>query len=191
MDGCVPRPGLLRLCRQRSDRYRQRDHRRHRGDPRHPSGRGRCAADDDRAGEGPLRAVPRASPATRPMVRRICWAGWWTNRASSRIDKSKRTDGTFSREDFRYDRREDRYVCPNGKELKRYRQAGRRAKAKPPEDRDRSDLHYLQNLTRKANAQKPTQSGRLKLHITTMPHMTCLYSKNIYNIIKLIYYFVH
>jgi len=50
------------------------------------------------------------------------------------FDKSKRRDGTFSRDDFRYDREEDRYVCPNGKELKRYRQAGRRAKAKPPED---------------------------------------------------------
>jgi len=50
------------------------------------------------------------------------------------FDKSTRSDGTFSREDFRYDREEDRYVCPNGKDLKRYRLAGRLAKAKPPED---------------------------------------------------------
>jgi transposase len=33
------------------------------------------------------------------------------------IDKSKREDGTFSREDFRYDRRTDTYVCPGGKSL--------------------------------------------------------------------------
>jgi hypothetical protein len=28
------------------------------------------------------------------------------------IDKSKREDGTFSREDFRYDEATDTYVCP-------------------------------------------------------------------------------
>jgi transposase len=31
------------------------------------------------------------------------------------IDKSKRDDGTFSREDFIYDNEHDCYVCPNGK----------------------------------------------------------------------------
>ena len=49
-------------------------------------------------------------------------------------DKGKRDDGTFSRDDFRYDRQEDRYICPNGKNLRRYRHAGRLAKAKPPKD---------------------------------------------------------
>ncbi len=49
-------------------------------------------------------------------------------------DKGSRDDGTFSRDDFRYDRQEDRYICPNGKTLKRYRLAGRLAKAKPPKD---------------------------------------------------------
>jgi transposase len=33
------------------------------------------------------------------------------------LDKSKRTDGTFSREDFRYDEPTDTYVCPTGKTL--------------------------------------------------------------------------
>jgi transposase len=33
------------------------------------------------------------------------------------IDKSKREDGTFSREDFRYDEVTDTYVCPTGKIL--------------------------------------------------------------------------
>ncbi len=45
------------------------------------------------------------------------------------FDKSKRTDGTFSREDFTYDVVEDRYICPGGKNLRQYRQAGRLAKA--------------------------------------------------------------
>jgi len=36
-------------------------------------------------------------------------------------DKSKRTDGTFSREDFTYDPVADNYICPNGKALQTYR----------------------------------------------------------------------
>jgi len=50
------------------------------------------------------------------------------------FDKSKRDDGTFSRKDFRYDPQEDCHVCPNGKQLKRYRLASRLAKANPPKD---------------------------------------------------------
>jgi transposase len=49
-------------------------------------------------------------------------------------DKGKRDDGTFSREDFKYDPGEDRYICPNGKNLRQYRLAGRLANAKPPKD---------------------------------------------------------
>jgi hypothetical protein len=42
------------------------------------------------------------------------------SKGSSRIpvfDKSRRTDGTFSRDDFAYDRERDCYICPAGKEL--------------------------------------------------------------------------
>jgi transposase len=34
------------------------------------------------------------------------------------FDKSQRTDGTFSRDDFSYDRERDCYICPAGKELR-------------------------------------------------------------------------
>ena len=34
------------------------------------------------------------------------------------FDKSKRTDGTFSRDDFAYDHKRDCYICPSGKELR-------------------------------------------------------------------------
>ena len=34
------------------------------------------------------------------------------------FDHSKRTDGTFERSDFTYDRRRDAYICPNGKLLR-------------------------------------------------------------------------
>jgi hypothetical protein len=34
------------------------------------------------------------------------------------IDKSKRRDGTFSRDDFRYDAKSDIYICPAGKVLR-------------------------------------------------------------------------
>jgi len=50
------------------------------------------------------------------------------------FDKSGRKDGTFPRRAFRYDKQEDRYICPAGKNLKRYRVAGRLAKARPPKD---------------------------------------------------------
>jgi hypothetical protein len=33
------------------------------------------------------------------------------------IDKSKRVDGTFSREDFRFDEEQNIYICPAGKKL--------------------------------------------------------------------------
>ncbi len=36
-------------------------------------------------------------------------------------DKSKRTDGTFSREDFAYDPAADSYTCPDGNTLQTYR----------------------------------------------------------------------
>ena len=37
------------------------------------------------------------------------------------IDKSERTDGTFFRSDFAFDTERDLYVCPGGKELRKYR----------------------------------------------------------------------
>jgi transposase len=39
------------------------------------------------------------------------------------FDKSERTDGTFSRAEFAYDKESDVYVCPAGKQLQRYRRA--------------------------------------------------------------------
>src|SRR5215472_15991853 len=45
------------------------------------------------------------------------------------MDKSERTDGTFSRSDFVYDPERDLYECPGGRELRKYR----RAFAKPRE----------------------------------------------------------
>lgn len=36
------------------------------------------------------------------------------------FDKSKRTDGTFSRSDFLWEVENDRYICPAGKELKQF-----------------------------------------------------------------------
>jgi hypothetical protein len=36
-------------------------------------------------------------------------------------DKGKRSDGTFLRSDFIFDEDNDQYMCPNGKELKRFR----------------------------------------------------------------------
>src|SRR5271155_244298 len=45
------------------------------------------------------------------------------------VDKTERTDGTFSRSDFAFDPESNLYVCPGGKELRKYH----RAFAKPRE----------------------------------------------------------
>ncbi|WP_411287553.1 transposase [Phenylobacterium sp.] len=50
------------------------------------------------------------------------------------IDKSGRTDGTFSRADFTYDRAADLYRCPGGRELKQYRRAFRADHPETPPD---------------------------------------------------------
>jgi hypothetical protein len=39
------------------------------------------------------------------------------------MDKSERSDGTFSRSDFTYDPEDNVYVCPGGNELKKYHRA--------------------------------------------------------------------
>ena len=50
------------------------------------------------------------------------------------IDKSGRTDGTFSRADFAYDAEADLYRCPVGNELKQYRRAFRADHPETPPD---------------------------------------------------------
>ncbi|MEO1721153.1 MAG: IS1182 family transposase, partial [Pseudomonadota bacterium] len=55
------------------------------------------------------------------------------------IDKSKRTDGTFSREDCVYDHKADAYTCPAGKEL---RQSWRQFQTIRYEPKDTSILKY-------------------------------------------------
>ena len=52
------RPGLLRLLDQLSDRCRERDHRRCRGDHGDPAGRGPGRQAHDRALDGALRSLP-------------------------------------------------------------------------------------------------------------------------------------
>jgi hypothetical protein len=39
------------------------------------------------------------------------------------IDKAERTDGTFSRSDFVFDPESNLYICPGGKELRKYHRA--------------------------------------------------------------------
>jgi hypothetical protein len=50
------------------------------------------------------------------------------------VFEKNRTDGSFGRQDFTYDHAADSYTCPGGKELRRYWQDGRAAKAKAPLD---------------------------------------------------------
>jgi transposase len=50
------------------------------------------------------------------------------------VFEKSRTDGSFTRPDFIYDHEADSYTCPGGKQLRRYWQEGRAAKATPPAD---------------------------------------------------------
>jgi hypothetical protein len=50
------------------------------------------------------------------------------------FDKSSRNDGSFERSDFVCDHKRDCYICPGGKELRRYWQQRRAAKARLPID---------------------------------------------------------
>ena len=50
------------------------------------------------------------------------------------VFEKSRTDGSFGRTDFTYDHQADSYTCPGGKQLRRFWQKGRAAKAKPSAD---------------------------------------------------------
>ncbi|WP_299844467.1 IS1182 family transposase [uncultured Jannaschia sp.] len=67
----------------------------------------------------PERLVADTAYGTGPML------GWLVDRKIAPhipvVDKSGRTDGTWSRADFEWDPENDRYVCPEGQELKQFR----------------------------------------------------------------------
>lgn len=50
------------------------------------------------------------------------------------FDRSKRRDGTFSREDFTFDAERDNYVCPGGKILQQYRRNFKRPRSGVTQD---------------------------------------------------------
>ena len=54
------------------------------------------------------------------------------------FDKSGRTDGSFDRTAFTFDHEQDHYLCPAGKELKRFR----RRRAPEPDDAPHADGFY-------------------------------------------------
>jgi len=67
------------------------------------------------------------------------------------FDKSKRTDGTFSREDFAYDHESDTYRCPAGKTLRHYRRRFTTPRSGVPKDNpaplpgEQAGLRHLPN----------------------------------------------
>ena len=69
------------------------------------------------------------------------------------MDKAERTDGTFSRSDFAFDPESNLYVCPGGKELRKYH----RAFAKPRDGltKDGAMIHFARKHDCEACALKP------------------------------------
>src|SRR5215471_17641375 len=92
------------------------------GVARHPPSRSWRSQDDDRTVGGAAREPFRLD------VEALLGAGsganlnWLVNEAKIAphipvVDKSKREDGTFSREDFSFDQEQNNYICPAGKVL--------------------------------------------------------------------------
>ena len=73
----------------------------------------------ERFGLHPERVIADTAYGTGPLL------GWLVDRKIAPhipvVDKSGRTDGTWSRTDFDWDAENDRYVCPEGQELKQFR----------------------------------------------------------------------
>jgi hypothetical protein len=69
------------------------------------------------------------------------------------IDKAERTDGTFSRSDFVFDPQSNLYVCPRGKELRKYH----RAFARPRDGLTKGGtmIYFARKHDREACALKP------------------------------------
>ena len=67
----------------------------------------------------PERVITGTDYGTGPLL------GWFVERKIAPhipvVDKSGRTDGTWSRADFEWDPENDRYVCPEGQDLKQFR----------------------------------------------------------------------
>ena len=73
----------------------------------------------DRFGLYPERLIADSAYGSAPML------GWLVEERGIAphipvFDKSGRSDGTFERADFAYDRRDDAYVCPAGKTLRQF-----------------------------------------------------------------------
>jgi hypothetical protein len=71
---------------------------------------------EDRLGLSPERVAADSAYGTAEML------GWLVDERAIEphipvFDKSARTDGTFSREDFAYDQQSNTYICPAGKVL--------------------------------------------------------------------------
>ena len=113
---------LLRLRHQLPDRPGPRRHRRRRGEPRHPPGRGRRGPHDDRAHPGALRPLARAAGRRQRL-----WLGRDPRLAGARARDRAAHPGLrqvraqrrhLQRADFTYDHERDLYTCPGGKELR-------------------------------------------------------------------------
>ena len=86
LDRCAWRASLLRLFDQLSDRHRQRDHRRCRGDDRDPPGRGSRRQAHDRTRDGTLRSLPGQAPGRQRLwLGRDAGLARVTSTASSRM----------------------------------------------------------------------------------------------------------
>jgi hypothetical protein len=121
MDGCPQRSSLLRLRHQLSNRHRSwgiLDVEATRAIRQAEVGASRTMIErtENRFG---LRPDYLAADSAYGSADNLAWLVQEKKIAPHIpvLDKSNRTDGTFSRSDFTWEAENDRYVCPAGKEL--------------------------------------------------------------------------
>ena len=150
------------------------DHHGCRGFARHPAGRGRRIADDDRADRSTaLASSQNGSRRTPPMVQRPN-LNWLVNEQGIAphvpvIDKSQREDGTFSREDFIYDEMRNIYIMPGGQNSDDDWHIGQRSGATPVSSR-RARLSWLS--VQSAMLSEDACSRRIVREVSTKRHVT-------------------
>jgi transposase len=117
--------GILQLFRQLPDRHGSWRHRRCRGDPVDPAGRGRLDQDHAGPGEGQVRSASRTPDRGHRLRHRADagLAGRPQDRPAHPGLRQVRAQRRHldPRRGFEWDAENDQYICPEGHELKQFR----------------------------------------------------------------------
>ena len=121
----------------------------------------------DRFGLYPERLIADSAYGSAPML------GWLVEERGIEphipvFDKSGRSDGTFERADFAYDRRADVYVCPAGKTLRQFHRPA--SSYRTPRERRRCGRHDALSRQQARLRRLPAQAAVLSRPTAAKDH---------------------